>query len=82
LLTSVKHSPGVQIRKPSSPWEIREYRVLIEEEVSVSYFVRVWSDGRFRSEIVLDLLSDDFLVDVPVRYPVLVLGRRRHLINV
>lgn len=55
---------------------------MIEEGFLAMYFVRVWSDCGLRSEIVLDLLGDDLFVDVPVRYPVLILGRGRHLINV
>ena len=82
MLTSVKHSPYVDIRKPSSPLGIGEHKVVIEDECPVTYFVGVWSDSRLRSEIVLYLLSDNFPVDVPGWYPVLVLFRIRHWINV
>lgn len=52
------------------------------------HFVGVLSDCRFRSEIELDLSCDDTFVDVPVWYPVFILGRGsvvagvRHLNNV
>jgi hypothetical protein len=62
------------MRKPSSLLGIREHGVVIDEGCSGTYFVLVLSDGGFRSEIVLNLLSDDLSVDIPGWYPVLVLG--------
>jgi hypothetical protein len=72
FLTSVKHSPGVQMRNPSSPWGIHEHGV-VADCCEGTYFVRVGSYCRLRSEIVLDLLGNDLFVDVPVWNPVFVL---------
>ena len=54
----------------------------MEEALSATYFVRIWSHCGLRSKIVLDLLCDDLLVDIPVGYPVFILGGGRHLVNV
>lgn len=75
MLTSVKHSPGVLIRYPSSPYALYEHDCLAAEIV-ITYVSCIWPQRGFWSQIVLDLLGDDSLVDIKVGYPVSIKLRR------
>lgn len=67
--TSVRHSPGVVIRNPSSPCGMisQEIQIEREEETHISC---IWSYAGVRPQMVLKFLSNDFLVDVEVWKPV------------
>jgi len=80
VLTSVRHSPGVVMRNPSSPLISSQH--IIEQGIQKNYLACVWTHGWFRAQIVLDLLCDNLFVDIEVRYPVPVFLHRRHSTNV
>jgi hypothetical protein len=79
-LTSVRHSPGVVIKNPSLPCLLSTAGSWWQ--VLCTYIVRVWPNCRFRAEVELYLLRDDFLADLNVRYEPTVHFVGRHLGNV
>lgn len=75
MLTSVKHSPGVLIRYPSSPYTHDEQDYLSAKTI-ITYVSCVWPQRRFWSKIILNLSGDDSLVDIEIGYPVSIKLRR------
>jgi hypothetical protein len=68
--TSVRHSPGVVIKNPSSPWSRcqPDVEVLCGLEVTDIFCVR--SHVGIGAQVVLELLGNNLFIDIEVWQPV------------
>lgn len=77
-LTSVKHSPGVVIKNPSSPWRIVNRGSM--KRSANTHLSCIWTDGGTWAKVALNFLGNNLLVDIKIRDPVPILfWKRRHL---